>query len=245
MVTKQERARQTRQALVHSASQEFERHGYAETKLSDISARAGVSAGALHFHFENKAAVAVAVEQAATRILRATVLRAYRQPRLALQKLVDSSHLLAQLFREHSTVRAGFRLSLDSPRRAQPSLLHEWQSCVRRLLTEADLEGELLCGVPLTDMASAVVGATMGFETLAREDWEWLSLERVAGFWRLLLPRLATPEALGGIEPYGLEPAAGRADPASGFDRCGALANSGSTPACSERDEAGGGSSTP
>jgi len=238
MVTRQQRARQTRQALVHSASQEFERHGYAETKLTDISARAGVSAGALHFHFENKAAVATAVEQAATRILRAAVLRAYRQPRPALQRLVDSSHVLAQLFREESAVRAGFHLSLDNLHRDRPNLLHGWQTCVRRLLTEADLEGELLSGLPLPDMASTVVGATMGFETLARDDWEWLSLERIAGFWRLLLPRLATPEALGGLEPYGLEPTDKlRSD----FDDYAEPVNSTPIQDRSERDEVAGG----
>ncbi|NEE26311.1 TetR family transcriptional regulator, partial [Streptomyces sp. SID7982] len=60
-MTKQERATRTRQALIRSAAVVFEQHGYAQARLVLISSGAGVSTGALHFHFENKAAVAEAV----------------------------------------------------------------------------------------------------------------------------------------------------------------------------------------
>ncbi|MFE6134365.1 TetR family transcriptional regulator, partial [Streptomyces sp. NPDC056437] len=58
----QERAVRTRRALVHSAAEAFQQHGYVQARLAQISADAGVSPGALHFHFENKAALARAVQ---------------------------------------------------------------------------------------------------------------------------------------------------------------------------------------
>ncbi|MFD6492381.1 TetR family transcriptional regulator, partial [Streptomyces sp. NPDC060188] len=52
---KQQRAVRTRDALIRSAAETFESRGYVQAKLAEISSRAGVSAGALHFHFPNKA----------------------------------------------------------------------------------------------------------------------------------------------------------------------------------------------
>ncbi|MFJ8506875.1 TetR family transcriptional regulator [Streptomyces avermitilis] len=62
---RQERAIRTRNALIESAAALFARHGYEVVSLSTISARAGVSNGALHFHFPSKAALAEAVGVAA------------------------------------------------------------------------------------------------------------------------------------------------------------------------------------
>lgn len=73
---KQERAVHTRQSLIRSAAEAFERHGYVRTSLAEISSSAGVSTGALHFHFENKAAIASTVEATAAVLLR----RAPRPP---------------------------------------------------------------------------------------------------------------------------------------------------------------------
>ncbi|MCF2436107.1 TetR/AcrR family transcriptional regulator [Streptomyces thinghirensis] len=48
----------------------FEQYGYAQARLALIAAGAGVSTGALHFRFENKAAVAAAVEAEASHAAR-------------------------------------------------------------------------------------------------------------------------------------------------------------------------------
>ncbi|WP_107059127.1 TetR family transcriptional regulator [Streptomyces sp. NRRL B-1347] len=47
-----------------------------KTRLAEISSNAGVSPGALHFHFENKAAVAGTVETTAATTLRRTAAEA-------------------------------------------------------------------------------------------------------------------------------------------------------------------------
>ncbi|CAM5724103.1 TetR family transcriptional regulator OS=Streptomyces microflavus OX=1919 GN=HUT09_00685 PE=4 SV=1 [Streptomyces microflavus] len=53
-MTKQVRAARTRQALIRSAAIVFEQHGYGQARLALISSGAGVSTGALHFHFEEQ-----------------------------------------------------------------------------------------------------------------------------------------------------------------------------------------------
>ncbi|MCT7352794.1 TetR/AcrR family transcriptional regulator [Streptomyces sp. 15-116A] len=193
---KQERAVRTRQALIHAAAEAFERNGYVQAKLSDISARAGVSAGALHFHFTSKAAVAATVMEAAADGLRRAAHNAQRPDMNALQRLTATTYALAELIRTDVVARAGFRLSCESPHRTSLDLLGEWEGCVQQLLAEADRERLLADGVRRQDMVTAIVGATTGFEALARRQPDWLLPVTLRRFWRLLLPRLTTPETL-------------------------------------------------
>ncbi|PCG86685.1 TetR family transcriptional regulator [Streptomyces sp. WZ.A104] len=202
-MTKQERATRTRQALIRSAATVIERHGYAEARLVLISSGAGVSTGALHFHFENKAAVAEAVVAEASRGLHEASGAIRHRTDTALQALVDTSHTVAELLRDDPVTRAGFRLSCDGERSEAPDLRAEWQRRVQDLLTEAAGAGTLADGVSREDAVAAIVAATAGFEVLGRHDGAWLSPRTLTGFWRLLLPRLATPQALTRLDPSG------------------------------------------
>ncbi|WP_406063506.1 TetR family transcriptional regulator [Streptomyces sp. NBC_01077] len=203
-MTKQERATRTRDALLTSAAREFDQHGYTLARLSAISAGAGVSPGALHFHFENKAAVAAAVECEAATVLRRAARIVYRQESNALQNLTDTSHALARLLREDIVVRAGFRLSCSRGFRTDLNLRQEWQSCVQQRLAEAADEGLLTTGIgSQQDLVRAVVAATVGLEALCRDNSEWLSAGTVTGLWRTLLPMLAGPETLAALKPAG------------------------------------------
>ncbi|CAL9674818.1 A-factor receptor protein (plasmid) [Streptomyces sp. enrichment culture] len=193
---KQERAVRTRQALIHAAAEAFERNGYVQARLADISSSAGVSPGALHFHFANKAAVAEAVETAAAVSLRRAAQDVQHPGMNALQRLTGVTYALAELIRTDVVARAGFRLSCDAPHRPALDLVREWEDCVRRLLAEADRERLLADGVTQQDAADVVIGATTGFEALARRQPEWLQPGTLRRFWRLLLPRLTTVEAL-------------------------------------------------
>ncbi len=69
-MVKQERALRTRRALIHAGAQAFADEGFTAASLTAISRAAGVSNGALHFHFENKMALARAVEEEALAALR-------------------------------------------------------------------------------------------------------------------------------------------------------------------------------
>ncbi|MFE2726982.1 TetR family transcriptional regulator [Kitasatospora sp. NPDC059327] len=70
---KQERAQHTRRALLRAAAGEFDQHGYAGTSLSRVSRAAGVTMGALTFHFPTKASLADAVRADAVALTRAAV----------------------------------------------------------------------------------------------------------------------------------------------------------------------------
>ncbi|MER5740956.1 ScbR family autoregulator-binding transcription factor [Streptomyces sp. NPDC002262] len=215
-MSKQERAARTRDALIRSAAELFERRGYEQARLAEISAGAGVSSGALHFHFESKAAVAQAVENEACRSLRRTARATQAQRTDTLQALVDTSHALARLLRQDVVTRAGYRLNCDAVGRPELNLRQEWQSCVQALLSHAADEGELAEGVSQRDATTVLVAATTGLEVLSRHDGVWLSGASLTGLWRLLLPRIAAARSQRAVDPGGRGLAVGAPYGASG-----------------------------
>ncbi|RIV12477.1 TetR/AcrR family transcriptional regulator, partial [Klebsiella pneumoniae] len=60
----QERAESTRQAVLVGAASSFDKFGYGTASLSTIIANAGVSKGAMYFHFSSKEDLAQAVIEA-------------------------------------------------------------------------------------------------------------------------------------------------------------------------------------
>ncbi|WP_438297362.1 ScbR family autoregulator-binding transcription factor [Streptomyces sp. HUAS TT7] len=200
-MVKQDRAVRTRNALIESAAELFDRDGYEHASLSTISTRAGVSSGALHFHFTSKAALADAVGQAAVQRLEQIT---QQQAGSALQMLIDATHVLVRTLDHDVVLRAGFGLgdSLEHVRTGA-GLRGRWQEWVEGALARAEGEGALAVESSARDAATAVVAVTAGLETLGRQDEWWLSRAPLTRFWRLMLPRLAESSCLDGLVASG------------------------------------------
>ncbi|MFF5345664.1 ScbR family autoregulator-binding transcription factor [Streptomyces althioticus] len=216
-MAKQERALRTREALIESAATVFDRDGFSVASLSAISSLAGVSNGALHFHFASKAALADSVEDAAADRLNRLVSGHAGGAGNALQLLVDTSHELARRLADDVVLRAGFELSRQQIRVVSRDLHREWHRWVEATLRRAEGEG-VLATVSPEAAAASVVAATTGFEVLGMHDPQWLSDRTITRFWQLLLPRLAAACALGDVEPAGSR----ISHPVSGARRAGA-----------------------
>lgn len=193
---KQERAARTRQALIAAAAEVFAREGYAATSLGAVSGRAAVSAGALHFHFANKKALAQAIEDEAVGALRRIVEQVCADVADPLQQLVDSVHLLVEQLGLDPVLRAGFRLGEDAEAGPDGALRREWRGWAEDALGRVERAGDLTPGLSVRDAVTAVLVATAGFQVLGGEDGRWLAPRRVTGFWAVLAPGLATPQAL-------------------------------------------------
>ncbi|MFF4851228.1 ScbR family autoregulator-binding transcription factor [Streptomyces sp. NPDC001194] len=202
-MVKQERAARTREALIRAAAEVFDREGFSTASLTTISSLAGVSNGALHFHFPSKAALANAVEEAAFARLR--VLTGDVPPAGAsrVRLLVDVTHALAGALRTDPVLRAGFALSGEPSRLGPGDLREGWRCWVEETLKRAEAEGELRPEAEAADVVTAVVAATVGFEVLGVRDGAWLSAATVTRFWRLLLPTLVPAERLAGFVAVG------------------------------------------
>ncbi|MGW7071648.1 ScbR family autoregulator-binding transcription factor [Streptomyces sp. NPDC054855] len=206
-MTKQERAVRTRSQLIAAAALAFHKHGFTRTSLTNISHQVGVSSGALYFHFESKEALATEVVSQASRALQDAARQSCRAGTSSLQRLIDTSHALAELLRSDTVVRAGFRLNCAGHGAGRTDLCQEWQACVQRLLAEAAREGSLAPGASRQSIVAALVAATVGFEVLSRDDFQWLSRHALSGFWSLQLPCIAAPEVLDRLSPAGSEAA--------------------------------------
>ncbi|MDG5808182.1 ScbR family autoregulator-binding transcription factor [Streptomyces ossamyceticus] len=206
-MARQERAVRTRNALIESAAELFDRDGFETASLSMISARAGVSSGALHFHFASKAELADAVGRAAAlRLDRITAPAADS----ALQSLIDATYALVRALGRDAVLRAGFGLGRGCDQgHPDTGLCRAWQAWVEEVLAKADAEGALARGVSAGDAAAAVVAATVGIESLGRSDPRWLSSESAARLWRLLLPRIARTPTMYSPVPSGAAPGTG------------------------------------
>lgn len=190
-MTKQDRARRTRRKLVRSAAEAFDRAGFAEASIAGITARAGVSHGALHFHFRNKRALGEAVERVAARtLLHITGPVPLRHP-APLQHLVDVSHVLARRLVEDPVLRGGFSLGGDAAWRSGVSLWEQWHDWVQLMFTVARDQGALAPDAAVEDAVASVTAVLAGYRALSREGTEWLSEQTMTRFWRLTLPQLA------------------------------------------------------
>ncbi|MFJ7194026.1 MULTISPECIES: ScbR family autoregulator-binding transcription factor [unclassified Streptomyces] len=202
-MVKQERAARTRDTLIRSAAEVFDREGFSAASLTSISSRAGVSNGALHFHFASKAALVDVVEEEALTRLLAVTNSALPLGTSHVQLLVDVTHALTDALRGDVVLRVGFALSGKASRQCRLDLRDRWRCWAEETLKQAEFAGELRRGTGVQDVVTAVVAATIGFEVLGVRESAWLSTSTVTRFWRLLLPTLVPAAHLAGIEAGG------------------------------------------
>ncbi|MER6083284.1 ScbR family autoregulator-binding transcription factor [Streptomyces sp. NPDC001833] len=190
-MVKQLRAARTRQALVLAAAEIFATDGYALSSLPAISRRAGVSAGALHFHFPSKEALAGEVESAARRAVEQLVADRRPSTASALDLLVTVVREVLAAVAADVVVRAGFKLSVDPSRKNGMGFGCWWRAWVCEELLRAQRAGELADGVSPDRVAAVIVAATLGFEVLGSEERDRIPARHVEQFWSLVLPQLA------------------------------------------------------
>ncbi|MDI5983012.1 TetR/AcrR family transcriptional regulator, partial [Amycolatopsis magusensis] len=104
---KQERAQKTREEILRAAAEVFDERGYHGAGMREIMKRAGVTLGAVYFHFPNKEALAQAVmhEQPAT------IVPSLRSE--GLQRLVDITLVWSHKLQSDPLLRAGVRLTSE------------------------------------------------------------------------------------------------------------------------------------
>ncbi|MFJ5780223.1 ScbR family autoregulator-binding transcription factor [Streptomyces sp. NPDC093094] len=195
-MSKQDRAIRTRQTILRAAAKVFEEHGYQAATISEILSEAGVTKGALYFHFQSKEHLAqgVLTEQN----------NEFAVPERAskLQELVDATMLHAYRLQTNPMVRASVRLAMDQRQanldRSGPFLA--WSGTALELLEKAQSQGELLPQVVPSETADVFVGAFAGVQAMSQalNEYEDL-LARVSNLLRHLLPSVAQPSVVASL----------------------------------------------
>lgn len=190
-MVQQERARSTRAAIIGAAARVFEENGYGGTALAAVATQAGVTKGALYFHFPSKEDLAVAVIEEQHAIASADGMRVQALGRPALETMILVSRGFAVQLVRHPVMRAGIRLTFEASAFGhdvrQPYL--DWAARFADLARSAREAGDLRREVDPEAFALLVVGSYTGVQMVSgiltgRED----VLERLADLWRMLLP---------------------------------------------------------
>ncbi|MEW2319458.1 ScbR family autoregulator-binding transcription factor [Streptomyces bauhiniae] len=197
-MTRQMRAIQTRQTILLAAGAVFGERGYGAATITEIIARAGVTKGALYFHFASKEELALGVIGAQLE------LDPLPPQRTKIQELVDQGLLFAHRLRNDPLTRASVGLAMDqwSENGESESPLHgtsfrTWADRLTLLLTEARGRGELLAHVDAAETAELIAGSFTGVQWMSQILCERRDLtHRVLVMFQHLLPSIAVPQIL-------------------------------------------------
>ncbi|QYX83579.1 ScbR family autoregulator-binding transcription factor [Streptomyces akebiae] len=190
-MAQQERAVKTRRAVLEAAATVFAEHGYTAATVADILKTAGVTKGALYFHFDSKEALARGV-------LEVQADRRLPEQEIKLQEMVDVAMTVAHRLRHDSILRAGARLSADPiGRRHYGSAWPLWVGMLAEIVSQAHQRGETLSHVVPHEVAELVVSAFNGVQLYAQLETNLEDVEhRVSVLLQHLLPSIASPAVL-------------------------------------------------
>jgi AcrR family transcriptional regulator len=201
-LARQERAERTRNAILDAAAAVFDEHGFNGASLSDILAKAGVTKGALYFHFASKEDLAHALVSEQFIVDRTLPAEAPT----GIQAAIDLCHDIANSLRTNVRVRASIRLVIETGTFADPApdAYTGWIEIVRGYLVAAKERGDLKADLDPDVIARWVVASFTGIQISSqvlsgREDIH----ERVTEMWRIALPGLVPPRRVARFVPSG------------------------------------------
>jgi AcrR family transcriptional regulator len=196
---RQERAQATQAAIIQAAATVFAERGYARTTLDGVAVEAGVTKGALYFHFASKHDLANAVIREETQLTNERSRQVLAEGRSGLATMIRlHADFTGQLISD-VVVAAGVKLTteelvaqLDIER---PYL--SWEDVLHVLIDKAIEEGDLRPDIDPAILTRYLVGAYTGVQIVSnsltgRDDL----FERVRQMWQIVLPALVPADRL-------------------------------------------------
>ena len=189
----------TRERLLRAAFQEIHRSGFRSADLDAILARAGVTKGALYYHFDNKEALGYAVvdEVIATNLHQKWVqpLQNAKDPIAVLVRIIHSESLkredvqrgcpLLNLSQEMSGLDEGFR-----SRTAR--VYKDWRVAMAEALREGQKRRVVRSDINANETATFLIAAWEGYVVLGKNSQDPRTLQsgqrRVSGHLESLRP---------------------------------------------------------
>ncbi|MFI1205400.1 ScbR family autoregulator-binding transcription factor [Streptomyces sp. NPDC020883] len=192
-MARQDRAIRTRRVILEVAAAVFDEQGFDRATIAEILSRAGVTKGALYFHFPSKEELALAV-------LHEQVLDiAVRPQQIKLQEFVDAGQILAYRLRHDPIQRGAARLAIEqgSNHLDRRESMTAWTGFVEGMLKESKARGEILESVNVRDAAELFVGAFAGLQMMSKAFTDQNDVShRLTVFFEHTLPTIAVPAVL-------------------------------------------------
>jgi TetR/AcrR family transcriptional repressor of nem operon len=165
----------TRERLLQAASREIYRSGFQSASLDTILASAGVTKGALYYHFKNKQALGYAVvEEVISPDTHGTWVRPLQSVKDPIGTLIGIVQDLSvrpkdvcggcqlnNLAQEMSPLDAGFRKRLEI-------IFDAWRGATATVLREGQIRGSIRRDVEPADAAGLLIAMVEGYGSLAK-----------------------------------------------------------------------------
>ncbi|MER7048041.1 ScbR family autoregulator-binding transcription factor [Streptomyces jumonjinensis] len=193
---KQERALRTRACLIRAAAEVFAERGFAGASVSRIADRAGVTLGAMYFHFKNKEALAREIVRSQPNLVSPPI------PAVGLQGVVDITLTWAYQMLDEPLLLAGARLVTDQEFfiDKDENSHQQWTEVLVLGFADANDRGELQPDVNIRAVARMVVSVCTGAQMHAHMETGRRDLpDRIEEMWHCLLPAIAEPAAARGL----------------------------------------------
>ncbi|WP_308345432.1 TetR/AcrR family transcriptional regulator [Streptomyces sp. ISL-94] len=186
----------TRNHLIAVAGVEFDRNGYDGTSFSRLSRTAGVSIGALTFHFSAKAQLASAVEESGRSATRAVVENITAGgDGTALETVSALVLALGRLIEADPVVRAAARLTRERAG-AGPEWCGSWLPEVGTLLGQAVEQGQLRPDVdprPVALLTAHLMCGTVARVRHGRIRRPGAAVDELRELWRIICRGIVAP----------------------------------------------------
>lgn len=190
----QQRAVLTRGRVLIAAAEVFARTGFLAASMNDIVEAAGVTKGAVYFHFPSKEALAVAIVEEQFAQWPPLVAAIIEHSPDALTSVVALTYEVGSRFRDDVLTTAGVRLSFERElvNAAMPTPFVGWVGILQELFSRARREGTLRPGLQAAATARALVGSFFGIQHVSEILTNRTDLEtRLDEFWKVFLVGVA------------------------------------------------------
>lgn len=201
-MVRQERAEVTRSAILDGAARAFDAEGYHGTSLGDIVKEAGVTKGALYFHFGSKEELAQALIDEQFSALEPVA----ETGKPGVQTVIDIVHAMARRLVADVRVRAGIRLVIDQS--SKTGIVSEpytrWIELFRECLVQAQQRGDVKADLDPGRVARLIVGSWTGLQLSSQVLSGRADLtEETTLMWEMLLPSIVPPRRMERFRPEG------------------------------------------
>ncbi|RYG78661.1 TetR/AcrR family transcriptional regulator [Yimella sp. RIT 621] len=198
-MAQQARAIETRDRILHGAADVFAETGYEGASINDILKAAGVTRGALYFHFESKEDLGRTILVLQTNWLETVT---FDPTTSGAQQLVDLGNTFAQALQHDKLVRASVRMTteghgFDAEQRAA---FDAWLRTVKMLATGAVADGSVQPTWTTDAVAATLTACANGIQLSSLIYSNYVDMtDRLRSFWTMIGPNLFTSDAFAAL----------------------------------------------
>jgi AcrR family transcriptional regulator len=199
-MARQVRSEATRRKILDAAVEVFNEVGFAAADRGAIIERTGMTKGAFYHHFDSMEALASAIIEEGANLVIAEVGSMSDSFSPALENILHSTFITADLFATNSVVRIAEQLTLAFGKfnSTAISAYDTWIQAVTAEATRAIAEGDIRAELDPRTISESIVSATFGARVLgltAAVDRDLV--RRLTQMWELLFPAIVTETSLG------------------------------------------------